>query len=247
MNNILSGKKFQTIQSSLESHGIWSKDLYVMFRNWLLTNDSVIENDDLIWKDEWSSEPRWKIERQNSADTPQSSFMEMLNLRRNKFQGQILASKSKVLKRKDLSTTTIATPEFPSSFFPMVQMVLQELVAQCMTERNPKVAMAAWEKIKECGVILNEASTVSLLNTMIECQNCADSNTDLGWEQNKYRDYTQEVAIYLHCLYGPSDITANVFAREWLSQGNSPLAEEALKSCVVRNYQSNVSFYMGYR
>ncbi|KAL7519868.1 hypothetical protein ACHAWX_004625 [Stephanocyclus meneghinianus] len=230
MNNVLSGKKFQAIQSSLESQGIWSKDVSVMFREWLLTNDSVIDNDE----DEWSSDPFWKVERHHSANTHQSSFMDMLNIRRNKFQRQMLESKSKGLRRKDMSTTmTTTTTEFPASFFPMAQMVLQEVVDQCMTKRNPKVVMEAWEKIRECGVILNESSTVSLLNTMIECQNCADSTEELEWEQQKNTKCIQEAAIYLHFVYGPSDVTANLFAREWLSQGHVTLAEEALKSCVL--------------
>jgi hypothetical protein len=138
IRNILSGKKFRTIQSSLESQGIWNKDEYDMFRNWLLTNDSVMDNDISTWKKVWSSDPRYKFGNLLS-DTHPSSFREMLHLRQKKFRTQMMTMASN-------STTQLA--EFPPSFFPMIQIVFQELFSQCIAERNSKVARPHGKRLK---------------------------------------------------------------------------------------------------
>jgi hypothetical protein len=77
---------------------------------------------------------------------------------------------------------------------------------------------------------------MSLLNTIVAYPNSADSTADmLGVEeQQRNGECVQEAAIYLHYLYGASNVTASIFARELLAQGNPSLAEEALRSCVVR-------------
>ncbi|KAL3802226.1 hypothetical protein HJC23_001770 [Cyclotella cryptica] len=231
IDNILSGKTFRTVQSSLESRGIWSKDAYVMLRSWLLTNPSEIDNDDNIRsRKEWSFFPQHYKLANDLSDAHPSSFREMITLRQDEFRRHMLGSTSMMTKGT----------EFPVSFFPMVQMVFQEFASQCIIERNPKVVFRAWKKIKECGVILNESSTISLMNTLNAYQTDGDSNAhNVGGEEHKMKQSMQEMAIYLYCLYGASDGTATLLAREMLSQGKTSLAEEALKSCVLTTHNKD--------
>jgi hypothetical protein len=213
VKNILSSRKYQNIQSSLESQGIWSRDVYTLFRDWLLENNSVLNNESLSWTD---LKEDWLLGRASSvqSSTTHPSFTEMLNLQRNSFQQKLLAPKT--------------TNELPASFFPMAQMVFQELSTQYLSNKNSSVACDVWRKIKECGIVLNESSVASLLSGMLDKHTKLDATLDKNLDE-ELKSFV-DVAMYQDLLYGVTDVTTSVRAMEMLSRGDPLMAEKVLKS-----------------
>ena len=204
VNSILSSSKFQTIQSSLISQGLWSTGMYSFFRNWLSSNNSsccaTLDWEQL--KEKWLKQPK-------PGDRSHSSFVRLLSRQKSNFETQMIDGWS---TRNEFV--------FPTSFFPLAQMVFHELVIQYKIQLC--VALAIWDKVKESGIVLNQSTSEILLNVIHH-----------GSHLNNEKDQLIQLAIYHDFLNDATDITANLRALELLKQGNASKAEEVLESLDV--------------
>lgn len=206
VGDILKGKKFQNIQSSLELQGLWSKDICHSFRNWLLSK-CTLKTTHMDWGHKIEG---WLTQNEHTRQ----SFIEMLSLQRHLFQKHLLAS-WKI--HEGLSPN-----EFPTSFFPVTQMVFSELADQCT--KYPTIALVIWNKTKESGVHLDESTSKSLLKSIYSMGKIEISN-----ENNE--QLINELAMYHEFLHGKNEITVSIQALHLLSQdsGNTEMAEQLLR------------------
>lgn len=216
MNCILAGKKFQTIHKSLDSQGIWSKDVFHSFNCWLLMKEPLV--DQSVTRNRWYNlQEDWLFGAIEAMDMTRSAFASELRLQRETFKSTILANSN------NLSTLHA----FPPSFFPMAQLVFQEMIKQCTHNSQPAASRVVWEKIKESGMLMNQVTISTLLKTL--------QSVDIS------EKYAQEIAMYSDCLYEPTKTSLILRIEGLLKEGKTDLAEEVAEHSNVSSRGMNCS------
>ena len=202
INSILSSKKFEAIHSSMQSQGLWTKNMYTIFHSWISSPDILLGHDSFAWE---QLREDWLGQSQNE-DELKAALMYMLNMQRDAFQETMIAE-------------GFPTGESLASFFLSTKMVFAEFVNQCRNE--PHDAMIVWSKVKECGVILDESTSETLLSSF--CRETKRRNEGL-------RECTIEFAMYHEVIHKKTERTTSLRAMELLNSGNPAMAESLLIS-----------------
>ncbi len=213
--SILSSDEFLAVQNVLESRGIWDSDTFLVLKEWLLSEQRIVEAP--ITATNWaklkkcwiSVTLRKKGKLVNNSD--QSYLFTTI------FQAQRQMFQSKLLRSKIGSTSFNGIDSFPSSFFPIADLVFHRLASYCLEKKDFSSFLVLMDKMKECGIVPKKSTVRTLLGMM---------NNLPSFDQKSVR-VLEELFIFCNLWHDSSEEEVGsldeVIIFELLLTGNIPL------------------------
>mmetsp|Transcript_6199 Transcript_6199/g.11077 ORF Transcript_6199/g.11077 Transcript_6199/m.11077 type:complete len:571 (+) Transcript_6199:132-1844(+) len=227
MLSILSSKKLLGIQKALQTQGIWSDDNLMTFRKWLVMEEPMIASDPDETRTRWCRmKKQWNRQAQyqdKDDDGFRSLFLSELKSQREIFihHATTNTNSSSTINNPPSNSSSQSTTTLPQSFFSVSQQVIRQLAEQCENKSQPSIIFAAWEKIKESGMILNASTLNALLNVaskVYAVKSFQKFDSAGGGSQQDLLEKSsrvlalEEIVMYHDVLCGPTDKSESLVA-----------------------------------